>query len=284
MAYNALDSAKPNASEDGVDVPGSANVNDLALWDAGLMLAAKSFEWSITAGTGTAQRPQYVFLKNGTRWIRATITWGTTSGEKYNPTSILWELSTNSGGAYDTIATQAITYDSNGYPTATTGAGGFSVMLLSLLGHFWRHRDDYTTHAAATGTGVHGLGSISTQAANNVAITGGYAELAYLREAKNAVGNVSASTPVSWAAGGLATLTVTGASGALTWTNLPSGKVGYLTLEVVNGGVATALLPAGTKTVVGTPSWAVSGTNIAVLMCHDGSEVTLVGFGLKATI
>lgn len=277
MAYTALDSAKPNSSELGSAVPGSANANDLALWDAGLMLMTKSFEWSITAGTGTAQRPQYIFLKNGPRWLRGTITWGTSSGDKYNPTTIVWELSTNSGGAYDTIATQTITYDASGYPTASSGAGGFGVMLVSLLGHFWRHVDTYNTHAAATGTGAHSLGSISTQAANNVAITGGYAELTRERETKVALGSITASTAVDWNAGGLFTVTAGGSGAALTWSNLPNGKVGWITIEITNGGVATSLFPAGTKWIGSAPTLQASGVDVVSGYCHDGSTVTFSG-------
>ncbi len=291
MAYNGFQKDKPDGAVDnGTSVPANANRNDKALRDAIIGLVFGTFEFSITAGTGDARRPQYMFWKDGSggsaTWIRATITWGTSAGAKYNPTSIAWEYSANGGTSYDNMlaGAQALTWDASGNLTAVTNGASGLLMVTGLLGHVHRLRDDYDTHAAATGTAVHGLGSMSTQSASNVAITGGYAELTRIREGKSAVGSISGSTAIDWSAAGLFTITVTGASAALTWSNLPSAKAGYITLEVVNGGLATALLPAGTKTVVGTPSWSSSGTNIAVLMCHDGSEVTLVGFGLKATI
>lgn len=239
MTYSAFNAAKPAGSETGSAVPQSANVNDCALWDASLMLATKGFDWSITAGTGTTVRPQYIFLKNGTRWVRGTCTWGTAGGQKYNPTQIVWELSTNSGAIYDTIATQTFTYDTNGYPTATSGAGSFGVMFMSLLGHFWRLKDDYAAHAGATGTAVHGLGAMSTQEPGAIWISGGTIDevefggisggackglVICLQEQFSVRTAASPNAPIGldWAAGG--SVVVTNGTNALTFSDAaPAG-------------------------------------------------------------
>lgn len=166
MAYNGFQATKPDGADTGPNVVDDANRNDKACRDAIVALMFDDFEFSITAGTGSTRRPQYMYWKNGSGgsapWIRATITWGTSSGEKYNPTGIVWDYSGNGGSTYDTIATQALTFDSNGDLTAITGGSTALAMLTGLLGHVHRLADSYTTHAAATGTAVHGLGSMST--------------------------------------------------------------------------------------------------------------------------
>lgn len=140
----------------------------------------------------------------------------------------------------------------------------------------------FAAHIAATGAAVHGLGTMSTQAASAVAITGGVASLTYEREAVVALGNVAGSTALNWAAGGFVTATITNAAGAFTHSNLPSGVVGFLTVEVTNGGVATsgATLFAGVKWSGGAvPTFTASGRDIVTLMCHDGATVN--GVALK---
>lgn len=124
------------------------------------------------------------------------------------------------------------------------------------------------------------LGTMSTQAASAVAITGGTATLTNEREARVANGNFNASVAVDWDASGLWTGTATGASAALTFSNLPSGKVGYMTLDITNGGLSSAanLLP-GVKWIGGSPqTFTASGRDIVTLMCHDGATVNVVGF------
>ena len=282
MAYSAFDSAKPASSETGTAVPGSANVNDCALWDASLMLGTKSFDFSLTAGTGSTQRPQYVFFKNGTRWLRGTCTWGSTGGEKYNPTQIVWELSTNSGSSYDTIATQTFTWDSNGYPTATSGAGSFGVMVFSLLGHFWRHVDTYTAHVAATGASVHGLGNMSTQAKTAVDIEGGTIDGTPIGGTTASTGvftraseqlntytpSSGAGVTVDWSKGG-STITNSGTN-ALTFSNVPSSVLAthFFKVSAFNSCTWPASLPSGNWGTAGKPS--IAGAAQGILWTLDG--------------
>ncbi len=276
MAYTAFDPTTPAGTQNGTAVPDSARNNGKAIRDAVLMGAMDGFVFSVSGGT--ASQPATMFWKNGAIWLRATVTWGSGTGTDGNPTNIVWELSTNSGGVYDTIDTQTFTWDSSGNLTATTGSGSWMSWLSGLLGKFKTLNGSYTTHAAATGTAVHGLGTMSTQAASAVAITGGSVACTYERETKVALGSISGSTAINWAAGGLFTVTAAAAGAALTHSNLPSGVVGYVVLDITNGGVATTLF-SGLKWPGGVAqSFSASGRDLLALMCHDGATVNVVGF------
>jgi hypothetical protein len=285
MAYTVYDSTKPASTQTGTQFADSALANGRALRDAIISGQMEGFILESVSG-GTAAEPTSMvwYSATATDRIRATITWGTTGGSDGQITGITWayaasgtDYSTSPGG---TFATQTFSYDSSGNLTATTGASGFVAWLMSYMGKL-------TQHIAKTGTAAHGLGTISTQSAASVAITGGTiagaaittstASLTYEREAKVAKGNISTSTAIDWAAGGLQTATVTGAGATLTHSNLPSGVVGFVTLDVTNGGLATSLL-TGCKFAGGSaPSLTASGRDVISLMCHDGSTVSVVG-------
>jgi hypothetical protein len=276
MAYTAFDVTKPAGTQTGSAFATSANANDVAAMHglATGALGSPNWTWSVTGGTN--DKPTTVVLTNvadGTKKLRYTIAYG--SG--HYASSVTVAYSTDSGSSYpDTIGTFTFTYTSN---ELTAGNAG-SFVLGRLMHAYGFLRSLYTSvsdHAALSGTSVHGLGTISTQAANNVAITGGYASVAYEREAKVAKGNISSSTAIDWAAGGLQTMTVTGSGATLTHSNLPNGVVGFVTLDVTNGGVASSLL-TGCKFPGGAaPSLTASGRDIISLMCHDGATVNVVG-------
>lgn len=285
MAYNGFQSTKPAGADTGPAVVSDANRNDRALRDATIALMFDDFEFSISAGTGTTRRPQYMYWKNGTGgsapWIRATITWGTTSGEKYNPTGIVWDYSADGGGAWDTIATQALTFDSNGDLTAISGGSTALAMLTGLLGHVHRLSDSYTTHAALTGASAHGLGTLSTQAASAVAITGGTMTTALQRVTSTALGSKSAAFDIDLSAGHVFTLTVTGASAAATFTHKPSsGTVHPFSIKITNGGGATSLFPSATTPGNASLNLSVSGTDWVHGLVIDGSTVEITGTSL----
>lgn len=273
MAYTAFDAANPAGTQNGTAVPDSARNNGKALRDAVLMGAMDGFVFSVAGGT--AAQPATMFAKNGTIWLRATVTWGSGTGTDGNPTTIVWELSTNSGGVYDTIDTQTFTYDSAGNLTATTGSTSIATSwLLGLLGKF---KTLNATVAAHTAT-LAGLGTMSTQAASSVNISGGTVACNIEREAKVALGSITGSTAINWSAGGIFTVTAAGAGAALTHSNLPNGFVGFVTLHITNGGVATTLF-SGLKWPGGAAqAFSASGRDILALSCHDGSTVDVVGF------
>lgn len=282
MAYSAFQASKPSGADTGPTVVSDANRNDKACRDAIVALMFDDFEFSITAGTGSTRRPQYMFWKNGTGgsapWIRATITWGTTGGEEYNPTGIVWDYSADGGSAYDTIATQALTFDANGDLTAISGGSTALAMLTGLIGHVHRLSDDYTTHAAATGSSVHGLGTVSTQAANAIAITGGTIKSTTQQLVRTALGSKSAAFDIDLSAGHVFTLTVTGASAAATFTNKPSaGTAHAFSIKVTNGGLATDLFPGATTPGNASLGLSSSGTDWVHGIIEDGSTVEITG-------
>jgi len=72
----------------------------------------------------------------------------------------------------------------------------------------------------------------------------------------------------------LFTATITGASATFTHSNLPSGVVGFITVDITNGAIAT-LLFAGVKWTGGVaPTFTNPGRDVVVLMCHDGATIT----------
>lgn len=121
MAYTQFDATVPDATTTSVEVMGDdTRANFEALRDAVLTGGLYSWNYSVTAGTGSAEQPQYVFMKSGTKWLRSTLTWGTTGGADGNVTVQLVEYSSNSGSSYDAIGTLTYTYDSSANVTATT--------------------------------------------------------------------------------------------------------------------------------------------------------------------
>lgn len=162
MAYTEFDRTQPDGSTDN----GAAFATDLlnnqaALWHA--IIAGKAKGWTLSVSGGTAEEPSIHLWSNGTLRVRATYTW--TSGYA---TSILWEYSSNSGSSYDTIATETRTYDGSKNSTAGNHSG-FTSWLFEWIGKLKDLRTLYTATAAT----VAALGSIATQAASAVAITGG---------------------------------------------------------------------------------------------------------------
>lgn len=277
MAYTAFSPTVPAGSQTGPNFATSANANDVALMHglATGALGSPNWTWAVTAGTN--DKPTTVVLTNvadGTKKLRYTIAYG--SG--HYASSVTVAYSTDSGGTYpDTIGTHTFTYTSNELTAGNAGS-----FLLGRVMHVYGFlRSLYTAasdHAATSvASGAHSAGTMAIQNANAVAITGGSASVTYEREAKVAKGSISGSTAIDWAAGGLQTITVTGAGATLTHSNLPSGVAGYVTLDVTNGGLATSLL-TGCKFAGGAaPSLTSSGRDIISLLCHDGSTVNVVG-------
>lgn len=172
MAFVDFDPAQPDGSVDN----GSAALADIRNNQGALRvyIAAALFAgYTYAQSGGTAAQPTAITLTKGATIIRFTLTWGTTGGELNQPKTILIEISTNSGSSYDEVGTITNTYDAGGELTATSGGGGFLSKLWSLWGLVRKVIADLAAHISGTGTGVHGLGSIATQSAGAVAITGG---------------------------------------------------------------------------------------------------------------
>lgn len=232
MAYTTLDSTKPTTAQTRQAAIDSARTNLNALRDAILMGQMQGFAYSQTVGTGTAEQPQFQLWTNGAIILRATNTWGAAGGATGNLSTILWELSVNTGSSYDTICTETRTYDGSGNMTASTNAGGWTGWLGYLLGKV-------KTHIAATGAAVHGLGTMALQAASAVAITGGTVDGTDLGNTTQGKGTftrvaeklntltpgASAGVTVDWAFG--ASKITTNVLNAITFANIPAGGAGH---------------------------------------------------------
>ena len=120
MVYTKFVPDKPDIADTGAEVVDDTRQNLMALRDA--IVGGALVDWDMAATGGTAAEPAEILYSKGTERIRLTITWGTTGGEDGNPTDVLYEYSSNSGGAYDSIGTWSGTYDANGNLTAESWA------------------------------------------------------------------------------------------------------------------------------------------------------------------
>lgn len=119
MAYNPFTDTSPDATtQNGTQFAQAIRYNQAAMRDAIVLGAMKG--WNFSKSGGTDEQPTTILYKNSTNWLKATLTWGTTGGEAGNVTVAVYEFSSNSGAAYDTIGTNTITWDVNGLITATT--------------------------------------------------------------------------------------------------------------------------------------------------------------------
>jgi hypothetical protein len=269
VSYTVFDSSKPASTQTGPQFAGSANANDCALEDMVGIALMQGFTFSQSGGS--AEEPTTLLFTNGARILKLALTWSGGYVSTMTPS-----LSTNSGVSYDTIGSAAtLTYDGSGNLTASSSGslGGFVLKLIEWIGKTKALRTTVNSNSST----IAALQSMAFQAANAVAIIGGSVACTYERETVQALSNGNAANTLNWAAGGMATLTVTGASCTIAHSNLPSGVVGYQTVKLVNAGLASALF-SGLKWPSGTPvAFTASGTDLLTLMCHDGSNVYVVG-------
>ena len=128
MAYATLDESKPDpAADDGTEAFDNTRTNMLALRDAVVGGTFPGWDLTVTAGTGTAEQPQYYTYDKGTERVRSTLTWGTTpgTGAYGNVISVVYEYSSD-GTNYDVMGDTGyplgkltISYDSDANVTGT---------------------------------------------------------------------------------------------------------------------------------------------------------------------
>jgi hypothetical protein len=278
MAYTQFSASAPDGSTgNGASFSTAANANDKALRDGILSGRVQGFTLTVVNGTGTAEEPQYRKWTNGSTVLRATYTYG--SGYV---TQIVWELSINAEGAWDTICTETASYDGS---KNQTGGANSSVLswLWEWIGKFKDLRTSYNAHAAAAGASVHGLGNMSIQAKTAVDIDGGAIDGTPIGASAQAVGQFIQAREKHVAAGAGASLSVdcaacgsfdvgagTGAT-TLSFTNPPpSGMAATMIGRIVNGGARTWTWPTGTKWPSGTaPTLTSSGTDLLSWITTD---------------
>lgn len=278
MAYTPLDTSKPVISNARSTDIAAINANQLAIRDA--VIIGRVAGWALSVSGGTAEEPQYRLWTKSTEILRGTYTYS--SGYV---TQVVWEYSSNSGGAYSSIATETVTYDGSSNQTAGNNSSLLS-WLYEWIGKLKDLRTLYTAHAAATGTGVHGLGTISTQAANSVAITGGTINSASVGLSTPAEGlftraaeqfntytpSSGAGQALDWAKGG-SSLTNSG-SNTVSFTNVPSSRVATHALYCTVFNSTT--FPAAVTWGLGSkPS--IAGKALVSLVTIDGGTTVYAG-------
>lgn len=274
MAYTAFDPANPTGSQTGSAFATSTLANFLTLRDA-ILAGRMTPSWTMTASGGTAERPATrTWSDGGTRRLRATFTY---NADGYRVDSIAWDYSTNSGSLYESMGTsESWTFDGSLNVTATTASSWLSTWLHELWAKFLSLRATYNAHAASSS--AHSMGSIATQSAASVAITGGSVTNVTLEynTARGKIvnlGNITGSVAIDWSLGDFFYGTVTGIS-TLSWSNLPSGKAGSVTLELTNPGAFSVTWPSGVKWPGAlAPSRTASGVDLYEFVCRDGSIV-----------
>lgn len=283
MAYNDYLFAKPDGADNGPTVVTTTKRNLLATLHAAVMGLGIGWLFSAVNGTGTALKPQYWFLKSAANevWIRFTLTWGTTGGQNGNVTAFVIEWSGNSGVAWESMASGSITYDSFGNPTATSGGGGLTIIMLSLIGRWWRLYDAFTLHELDGS--AHGMNDMAIQQSNAVDISGGLILSTTQQLTRNALGVKNAAFDIDLHLGHFHTFTVQ-AGAVASFINIPAaGIVHPVTLRITNGGlVAFATLFPGTKTKPGgvNPTLSTAGTDDVFGYFQDGSTFEITGTSL----
>lgn len=177
-AYTQLASNKPAGSDSPTTFANDTLANVRALRDHAITGRVAGFVQTRTTGTGPdASRPQFITWLNSSLQVgfRMKSTWGGTGN--WQQTSVEWEWTNDNGSSWTTMGTaQANTFDNLNNITASTNSGGFFTLVMEIWTKALKAVSDLAAHIAATAADqapVHGLGTISTQAANNVAITGG---------------------------------------------------------------------------------------------------------------
>jgi hypothetical protein len=260
--------------------------------------------WSRASDTDTYAELQniYLFVTNGT--VNAGTAWGTTNHGTgtIDVTPINWVQTQNTqiytAGTGLTLAANQFSITNTGVTAATKGSASKTVTAtVNAQGQLTSLTDQ---DIAIANTQVSGLGTMSTQAANNVAITGGAingttiggtAAAAVTGTTITATTFSGAGTGLTGTASGLsiggnaATATsATSATSATTATNLAGGATGSLPYQASSG--STTLLAAGTNGQVltlasGVPSWSTPSTGTVTSV---GGTGTVSGISLSGTV
>lgn len=121
MPYTQYDRTKPDAAtQNGTQVLASVRDNLQAVRDMIALGSPIGWDYSKSNGSGTAAKPQFIFYKRSTEWIRGTLTWGASGGSLDSVTVALYEYSSDTGTTWSVIGTKALAYDASGNLTTAT--------------------------------------------------------------------------------------------------------------------------------------------------------------------
>jgi len=174
-AYVPFDPNAPNGATQAPDVYAASDLANMrALRDAVVCGYMPGYAYSISGGTNAA--PTYRIWSTGVIAFRMwAVTYDATI--TYLPLTIKWQWSNDNGASWadmDATAT-VLTWDTATnikLLTVSRDAGLWCLVLNALICALYAG-SNLAGHAGLTGTAVHGLGTMATQNANAVNITGG---------------------------------------------------------------------------------------------------------------
>ncbi|MEO8101941.1 MAG: hypothetical protein ABI790_05410 [Betaproteobacteria bacterium] len=288
-AYTHFDSANPVGTQNGPAAIISMLNNLIAERNQFFTGKVKDFVFERANGAGTADDPQFFFWKNATTsiWFRATNTW--VSGKLTTQT---WDWSNDAGATYASVfAADANTFDAAYNITASTLGSSFGILVIEAIAKVRKVIADLVAHLAGSGTGVHGLGSMSTQNANAVAITGGavnatvgvttrnLAEFTRTTEGRNTYApTAAAAQAIDWALG--SSLLTTNGVNVLSFANVPAtGMIASHILDTSNHNNTT--YPAAVDWGLGGKP-GIAGRALVSLVTLDGGAKVFGGIIWRA--
>lgn len=251
-------------------------VNIRALRDAVVSGFFPGWAFALSTAVGPPVTNTYLWSK-GIYRFRATVTF--TAGLI---TSLLWEWSENSGGLYTIVNTggsaAAITCAADGTILTQDKDAVVGFLLgLSAAQRASGGSSGLAAHTAATGTAVHGLGTIATQNANLVALTGGDISAVKARLLER----LSPATPTALVGGAgwdwNATPTMVTAAPGITVGAITNHVPGEMKrIEVLGAGAITL---TGVTWCTGHPIWGTTGTIVNIVAKAGGGFIaTTIGF------
>lgn len=121
MTYTQYDDAKPVGTDNGNVAITDIRNNLMAMRDAVVAGVMVGWDGTVTAGTGSTEKPQYLYLhKNGasTERIRVEYTYGTTGGATDNPVTAVLHYTADDdplgSAVWDSMGTCTLSYNSDG--------------------------------------------------------------------------------------------------------------------------------------------------------------------------
>lgn len=305
-AYTHFDASNPQGSQTGPNFATSTLADLIALRNSFFTGKVKDYVFERTNGSGSADDPQFFYFKNASTniWFRATNTWS--SGKLTTQT---WDWSNDAGASWAAVhAADSNTFDASYNVTASTQGNSFFILVIEAIAKVRKTITDLAAHIAGTGTGVHGLGSVATQSAAAVAITGGTingttlgastaaaADVTRIREAFTDLGTIAGggTATMDWSAAAHYSFTapVNTANFTIAFSNLPAaGKSQGITFEIINGQRSSGVItyPANAKWIGGVAtkpadsSLESAGRNLFVCFTRDGGtrlEIQHLGKG-----
>lgn len=307
-----FDSTSPAGSDSPSQFVTDVQTQLRSLRDMACAGRVKGFVYSRTTGTGPgADRPQYhTWLSSAlSLGFRLAVTYG--GSGSWQLSTVQWEWSNDNGATWASMGSAAaLTYDGSNNVTASTNQGGFLILLFELWTKAAKVVSDLAAHVALTGTSAHGLGSVSTQSASAVALTGGTADdvavgqtvpdlldVLRAREVWVELGAIpdAGTAACNLAAGGGFSLTPSSTTShtlTVAFTNPPAAlRLQSFYLEIINGrrsADAKITWPANAKWITGSSArpldtaLELAGRNLFVVYVRDGGtryEISHVGKG-----